>query len=208
MAITATENTNLHWNYFIALEQDLEHLSRYIEFCTPNLGVYSIELAHLLFAAASEVDVLAKCICKQVAPPEPREKITHYRAVLTNASNIPDTFKPLSETEIFVPRYGLRFTPWENWAQASNPNPYWWSGYNQVKHERNEHFEKANLLNALNAMGALLIMNVFYYRLKFCPDLTRCYPPKSVTSQLQPETVLLRLPDQYYLATYLKNTFG
>ena len=70
MAITATPNANLHWNYFIALEQDLEKVSRYIEFCTPNLKVHSIELAHLLFAAASEVDVLAKWVCKTVAPSE------------------------------------------------------------------------------------------------------------------------------------------
>jgi hypothetical protein len=57
----------LHWNYFLALEQDLEAASRYIEFCDANLKVFSIELAHLLLAAASEVDVLAKCICEIVA---------------------------------------------------------------------------------------------------------------------------------------------
>lgn len=47
----------LHWNYFIALERDPELASRYVEFCPQNFEVYSIEFAHLLFAAASEVDV-------------------------------------------------------------------------------------------------------------------------------------------------------
>ena len=41
----------LHWNYFVALEHDLEAASRYVEFCERNFDVFSIELAHLLFAA-------------------------------------------------------------------------------------------------------------------------------------------------------------
>ena len=45
----------LHWNYYIALEQDLAKLSRYIEFAEGNFSTYSIELAHLLLAASSEV---------------------------------------------------------------------------------------------------------------------------------------------------------
>jgi len=64
----------LHCNYFLALEQDLERTSRYIEFCDANLKVFSIELAHLLLAAASEVDVLAKCVCEIVAPTAARDK--------------------------------------------------------------------------------------------------------------------------------------
>ena len=47
--------SKLHWNYFLALERDLEIVSRYVEFCSQNFEVYSIEFAHLLFAAASEI---------------------------------------------------------------------------------------------------------------------------------------------------------
>ena len=61
MAIQATAG-KLHWNYFLALDRDLEVVSRYVEFTKPNFNVYSIELAHLLFAAASEVDVIAKLL--------------------------------------------------------------------------------------------------------------------------------------------------
>jgi hypothetical protein len=56
VTIAATAG-KLHWNYFLALERDLEVVSRYVEFSRPNFQVFSIELAHLLFAAASEVDV-------------------------------------------------------------------------------------------------------------------------------------------------------
>jgi hypothetical protein len=79
----------LHWNYFIALEQDLEKTSRYIEFCNANREVFSIELAHLLFAAASEVDVLAKCICKLIEPKASPRNIDEYKKIITNAAKIP-----------------------------------------------------------------------------------------------------------------------
>jgi hypothetical protein len=48
--IQATES-KLHWNYFIALERDLETTTRYVEFTPANFSTYSIEFAHLLFAA-------------------------------------------------------------------------------------------------------------------------------------------------------------
>lgn len=78
----------LHWNYLVALERDLESVSRYVEFCKPNYSVYSIELAHLLFAASSEVDVLAKLLCQRLHPAAPRGNINEYRPVLM--TGIPD----------------------------------------------------------------------------------------------------------------------
>jgi len=61
-----TGETLLHWNYFLALESDLERVSRYIEFDKANFKTYSIELAHLLLAASSEVDVVAKTLCQRI----------------------------------------------------------------------------------------------------------------------------------------------
>jgi hypothetical protein len=71
LSITTTPS-KLHWNSFLALERDMEVVSRYIEFANANLGVFSIELAHLLFAAASEVDVVAKLLCAEIAPGQGR----------------------------------------------------------------------------------------------------------------------------------------
>src|SRR5213082_2274257 len=108
MAIQAT-NSKLHWNYFLALEHDLEVLSRYVEFCEENFCVFSLELAHLLFAAASDVDVLAKCLCEVLAPTAPRENITNYQTILLAH------LTALPQLLVSVPRYGLTFRPWENW---------------------------------------------------------------------------------------------
>ena len=61
------KDKHLHWNYFLAVENDVEKLSRYIEFTKDNFKVYSLEMTHLLLAASSEVDVVAKLICEREA---------------------------------------------------------------------------------------------------------------------------------------------
>jgi hypothetical protein len=193
MAIQATVG-KLHWNYFLALERDLEVVSRYVEFCQPNFDVYSIEFAHLLFAAASEVDVIAKLLCQHFAPNAPRHNINDYRAILTAANALPN----LHSANVFVPRYGLTLTPWDNWNGQANP--LWWSSYNNVKHQRDLHFQEATLKNALNALGALLLLTFHHYSYALAPNPATPLAPKDATQQLQPESTLLRLPEDCYYA--------
>jgi hypothetical protein len=186
----AVGSTKVHWNYFLALERDTEQLSRYVEFCDANFGVFSIELAHLLFAAASEVDVVAKLLCELVAPDLPRENINHYKTALLPA------IAELPETEVFIPRYGLRFKPWSNWAGAENP--LWWRSYNNVKHQRDTHFNQATLKNGLNALGALLVLVFHYYSRKLAQAPGQTLSPKDTTQELSPDSTLFRLHDDFY----------
>ena len=182
----------LHWNYFLALERDMESAARYIEFSQQNFSTFSIELAHLLFAAASEVDVVAKLLCKQVAPDKPCRNINEYRGILLQ--HIPE----LPRSKVFVPRYGLDFEPWVNWEDGRNP--LWWKAYNDVKHHRDEHFQDATLKNALNALGALLLLAVYYYAevLKIPPQGPLLL--RDTTALLLPASSLLRLDAEHYRA--------
>lgn len=181
----------LHWNYFLALESDLEDVSRFIEFSKNNFRTYSIELAHLLLASSSEVDVLAKGICKLINPRSEAKNINQYK------NEIVEHFPDVHLERVFVPRYGLNFRPWSNWEK--NEPPRWWTSYNKVKHERNDHFDDANLKNTLNAMGGLLIAVFYFYKLKFAisdPDMFA--NNRDVMQNLQPKSKLLRLNENYY----------
>lgn len=194
MTIQAKENL-LHWNYFLALEQDLEQVSRYIEFSEGNFCTYSIELAHLLLASASEVDVIAKEICHHLQPGSSARNIDEYRNIIT--TDVP----ALPDEPVFVPRFGLDLHPWERWRHPEQ-NPLWWRSYNAVKHHRNDHFNDANLKNVLNSMAGLLVVVFHYYRLEKGHDLTS--PGLIATTQiLQPESRLLRLSDNYYAVPIL-----
>lgn len=209
-------NTRLHWNYFLALERDLESISRYIEFCPSNLNTYSIELAHLLFSAASEVDTLAKCICNILDPNAHPRNINEYRDIIKAAEEnetygfgLSNAIKPkvlkeehkqrLSALNVYIPRYSLQFTPWESWTQ--NQNPDWWTSYNQVKHQRNQHFNKATLSNASNALAGLLAFNYLHFRLERCKSNLEDrwhYKGKKVTRHMQPESTFLRFKSAFY----------
>jgi hypothetical protein len=169
MAISES-NSLIHWNYFIALESDIERLSRYVEFTTENFDTFSIEIAHLLLAASSEVDVVAQQLCRRLDSSANAENIEQYR-------NVIKTHIPFIGTSIVtIPRYGLELMPWSNWQ--SDKTPDWWRAYNKVKHERNTHFKKANLKNVLNAMSGLLLLIVHYYR--GMPEIRRMMPPPAI----------------------------
>lgn len=182
--------TSTHWNYFLALESDLAKTSRYVEFAQSNLNTYSIEFAHLLFAAASEVDVIAKLLCKRLRPNSPRKNIDHYRQILIE--ELPD----ICDMKANIPRYELSFAPWENWKKGTNPN--WWKSYNDVKHERDKHFKDATLQHVLNAMGALLILTTIHYSYELAAGQNGRLSMQDTTIKLNPGTSLLLLDDKYY----------
>ena len=146
----------LHWSYFLALEADVEKLSRYLEFTADNFGAYSIEMAHILLAASSEVDVVAKQLCAQVAPESNGANIEQYRNILRN--KIPE----LEQSVVTLPRYGLELNPFKNWQEDKTPD--WWKSHNNVKHQRDQHFSEANLKNVLNSMAGLFLVVLHYYR--------------------------------------------
>lgn len=145
-----------HWNYFLCLEDDIAELARWIEPTKSNFGTYSIELARLLITAASEVDVVAKLICKDFCDAPKAKTIIAYQKCLTNQ------FSNIAKHEIKLIRYGLTFTPWLNWEKPDNP-PLWWKAYNNVKHERSSYFTEATMHNVLNAVAALFYLLLIYY---------------------------------------------
>jgi hypothetical protein len=193
--IKVTES-NIHWNYFLALERDVERISRFVEFTSGNFKTFSIELARILFSAASEVDVISKSLCESLQPGSNPKNINDYRSIVT--SNLPE----FAKEKVFVPRYGLTLDPWSAWRKHRSPdNPIWWRAYNNVKHQRDQHFDQANLQHTLNAMAGLLV-TVFYFQhstMKQTWPLTgRPLGNKDVTAKLAPQSELLRLSDGHY----------
>jgi len=179
-----------HWNYFLAIEKDLENLSRYIEFSTPNLGTYSIELTHILLSASSEVDVIMKQLCSFLDHAHAANNINDYKSIIQAKDS---TF--IIE-EIVIDRYSISFKPWVNWNGLTNPD--WWRSYNNVKHERNNHFSEASLQNTINAVGALLLTVVYYYKYAFSEEAGSDVGFKETTNQLQPDASFMRINADYY----------
>ena len=189
--ITETHKPNIYWNYFLSLEDDFEKISRFIEICSDNNNTYSIELARNMLASCSEVDVVLKELCKLLSNDFnfQRPNIDNYRDVI--AEEIPVFCKE----KVYIPRYGRRLIPWTNWGKEKNP--FWWDGYNKVKHQRTEFFKLAKLKNALNAMAGLLIAIYYYYKFSFISEGEKL-SHDSVFIRLKPESKLFFLDDSYY----------
>ncbi|MEB3827036.1 hypothetical protein [Phormidium sp. CCY1219] len=157
-----------HWQYFLALENDLINVSRYIEFSkvtevdSKNAKVYSIELVRIFFAACAECENIGK-------------SLAHIRK--GDLYDISDEIFSLGNTnyaiipfqQISCPAHSLTFTPWQKWSldKINHPitlprlvyqHPAWWTHHNNVKHNRVTAYEEANLLNTLNAVAGLMCL--------------------------------------------------
>src|SRR5690554_7657503 len=53
------QETLIHWNFFLSIEEDLDRLGRFVDF-SANEESFSIEIARLFLAASAEVDVVLK----------------------------------------------------------------------------------------------------------------------------------------------------
>lgn len=182
--------SNLHWNYFLALESDMESIARYIEFDEANYDTYSIELARLLFAASSEVEIVAKDLCDILGVSLPKiATIKDWRKGLKSV--IPH----LSKESVFIPKYGLTLdTPFEKFSKNSTPD--WWNSYNAVKHSRHDKFSQATLKNALLALAGLFIIIMYHKSAEIGASLTS---RNRAIVELQPESVLFRFRADYYI---------
>ncbi len=147
-----------HWHYFTTLVDDLEHSTRYVDICKANFNTFSIEYARIIFAACSEIDVVAKILCDKVQPASKAENIDRYREIITQH------FPNLASIEICLPSAGLDFIPWESWQQKHNPK--WWKSYNNVKHKRDTHFEEANLENSIQSVSGLCVLVCQLYHIE------------------------------------------
>jgi hypothetical protein len=174
-----TTKADPHWNYFLAIERDLEALARYVEFHEDNFDCFSIEIARLLLAAAAEVDVVCRQICRQAEQSSKADSIHQYR------SEIVRLYPKFSAYSVLIPRYEMTLQPWEEWGKKDGV-PVWWTAYNKVKHERAAEFRRASLENCLNAVAGLYIGLLHLHRVR------------AEQAELVPNPVMLRPDDSYF----------
>lgn len=182
--IIKTSKIEAHWNYFLAIENDLDHLSRYIEFDERNWECFSIESSRILLTSTAEVDVVCKQLCKKLNPGYSAENINQYRYEIKQA------FPEIPNFEVFLPRYGLNLKPWSNWNDV-NGVPDWWTAYNKIKHHRDSEYHRANLKNALNSVAGLFVVTLYLYR------------EKAIEGDLIPNPRLLRVAEEHFMGINL-----
>jgi hypothetical protein len=168
-----------HWQFFESVDDELHSLSRMIEFAPENFTTFSVHLARLYLSLGSEIDVVAKLLCAQIAPSKKPDRITEYRPLITAK------YPHFTELRIEMPSQESDFQPWISWNSGTSPK--WWKSYNDVKHERSRYFRDANLGNVLEATAGLLVLLVYLHQ----PEL---YSNKG---QIQPDFEMMRVDRQH-----------
>ena len=176
------------WRYFQTIESDLIRLSRYIELDTANYSTYSVELSRILLAAGSEIDVMMRQLCVAIDTTSKDKTIKKYAERIL--SKEPD----IVSMNVFIPDYNIELNPFSGWT--STRNPQWWIDYNQVKHNRDNSFNKASLENVLNIVSALFLIEILYYRYSTIVD-NNPYPINRARANNNLESILFDLEEQY-----------
>ena len=154
-----------HWRFYMTLEEDLEKCFRFIPLAQDHHNVYSDEFAKIILLAATEFENTLQefKFWSQISYPENSsisENITGYYIGVTNV------FPNIVSMQMIMPRYSLMFSPLSDWSNLSGPD--WWAkGYNKIKHGRLENPTAPTMIRALKAVGALQVLLLHYYRLRY-----------------------------------------
>jgi hypothetical protein len=136
----------------VALKEALERICRVIHPIDDTMPTFGHDIRNLLILAATEVE-------------------THWKGVLKAngaTANTTNDYVKLSKA-MQLRSYAVTFPyfpwmkalkPFENWKPSTSPTKdlAWYDAYNAVKHDREQNFPRASLLNAFNAVCASFVM--------------------------------------------------
>lgn len=133
--------------------RDIYEIFNYIEPDDCNLNVFSHRLYELLLRICTEFESNCKSIL-----------LANGYLKCNDKSTIKDYFKiesaaKLSGYKVKFERWNQNreFIPFNSWVNKDKYEPLkWYQSYNEVKHNRFEKFEKANLSNVMEALAGLI----------------------------------------------------
>ena len=136
----------------MALRYQLESVFRVIHPVETNFSAFGHEIRNILILAATEVEAHWKGILNAHGA---RGSSTHDYVKLAQALK-------LREYAIRIPFYPWLepIRPFEGWVLSETPtkNLSWYDAYQAVKHDRENQFERATLLNSLKAVCGCAVM--------------------------------------------------
>ena len=161
--MTISEFKSNYLNHYLLLEQDFKITIDYVTLEENNFTTYSVAYLKLLLTIGSEIDVMLEFLSRLYEPTTTVSGFGCSKIILNHEPNI-------QSLEIFVNNKSFSLLPWK-----ANPIPDWWTAYNEIKHNRYEdalkfdptrkYYQFANLQNVLNALAALLSLELYAYRL-------------------------------------------
>ena len=156
------EFLNLYWKEYILIEKEFKATNMYLTIDLMNFTAYSDAFTKLILEIGSEVDVVAKELCRTINRASTAKKLHQYRPeIIGRFSEFPN---------VTVACGNIDLKPWKDWEIRV---PVWWDVYNGIKHNRNgielhagvslENYKFANLENILNSLAGLYQLEQYLY---------------------------------------------
>lgn len=161
---TAESDTNItildfkkhYWQYYILLERKFINTLSYVELCPENFYTYSNEYAHLLQSIGAELDCFFKVYCG--FPLTDIKKVTEYADFILNRD-----WPEIKTQSVKVGE--IELTPFKDWdANKARQSLPFWNAFNNIKHSRGLNMSSASLENVLNALAALYILEMKFFK--------------------------------------------
>ena len=147
-----------YWQYFLKLEADFYATARYLGCTKSNDATCSIEFAQQIVCINTECEALFKRICKAIDSKNKAANMGHYKPTLLKK------FPKMHSTPVHVNQFLRTVHPFAGWS-GSGGRLEWWNAFQDIKYHRSNNFEKANLINTLGALSALLILELYLYEI-------------------------------------------
>jgi hypothetical protein len=138
---------------FKLLISDFQRICQFIEPTDDNLKTYSHRIYELFLRSCTEFESIAKDSLASVSYSKTKNlNINDYVHL--------ESYLGLERFEVgmLLWRPNRRFTkPFDKWT-TNSPKLIWYQNYNQVKHNRNNDFQKSNLENLVLAISGLFVL--------------------------------------------------
>ena len=148
----AKDRNELIHSYHL-IENDFKKLFDYIHFDERNKNIFSHRIYELILRSCTEFESNCKAILKANNYRSGRLNITDYFKI--NKSSNLNKYKV--KLNLWYPEPKI-IVPCKNWYSSDVQKLDWYDSYNQVKHDRNINFEKANLETLLESISGLLVI--------------------------------------------------
>lgn len=150
-------------NQLELLLDDLYDVFKFVAPYKENLSCFGNKMRNIIILACTEIDSMMKCILEKS---KVKPQLNFYTTKDYFKLNMP---LQLNEYTLSLSRFEEfgEFKPFLTW-DSKNPTSSlsWYHNYNNVKHDRESNFSKANLTNAIDSIMALaaLMASQFGYR--------------------------------------------
>lgn len=158
---------NLYWPIYLNLEKELIDLSNKIHIDDRQLDVYSPAIADIIVRCAVEVEAISKEMYLKINDENIKEPHELYfdTDCLEYLNNIWDTCSKeltIKAINFYLSDNNKLLKPLHKSNKRGTSSAKWLMAYQGLKHDRKNSLKKGTIKNAINALGGLYILNIYY----------------------------------------------